>query len=106
MSCFDVMLSLVSEEPNVSATDISEYTTVSISMEDAAVNNVYAYSVDPEIEIAIASAQSPQFAVSKDEINVEFAVTKICTLAEFISCIGNGLWIDEQPWLNIEGWKN
>ena len=22
------------------------------------------------------------------------------------SCFGTGFWVNEKPWLNIEGWKN
>lgn len=35
-----------------------------------------------------------------------FITSKVCTLAEFISCIANGMWLNLQPWLNRERWKN
>lgn len=93
MNCSQVSINIVSHSAVVTAqghlqAEITAQCTSNISL-----------------SVALAS-EDLQLSVRHIETKPNFIVSKVCTLAEFISCIANGMWLNLQPWLNKERWKN
>lgn len=93
MNCSQVTINIISHSAVVTAeaNRTAEITTQCVS----------------EVRLSAAEVkQNVRVSAKQIETNPTFIVSKVCTLAEFISCIANGMWLNLQPWLNGERWKN
>lgn len=88
----------------VSINIVSQSAVVRVQVNNTAV--ITAQCVSQATVSAAEVKQDVRISVKQIVTNPTFIVSKVCTLAEFISCIANGMWLNLQPWLNRERWKN
>lgn len=96
MSCIDISLSVLSSDAEIYCSSVTDEVSIYASAITTDEVEVSAVEVSVAADIEAFSAITP----------LDVSVSKVCSLAEFISCIGNGMWINLQPWVNMEGWKN
>lgn len=104
MSCIVISLSDVSGMFAFTASPCGESLSVSASSEALSLE----VSAERVGELSVATddiACGASFLATKIGEDVRLSFSKICTLAEFLSCFGNGLWVNKSPWLNSEGWE-
>ena len=95
MSCISVTASVISFEP-----------TVSMSRKDVEAV-MKAYSSAPAASVRAEKANGNLSITATPAVkDSKWTITRICTLAEFISAFGNGFWLNELPWDNEDGWTN
>lgn len=96
MSCVNITLSVLSDSADVYCSNATEDVSIFASPIITDAVEVTAEQVSVAADIKAFNAVTP----------LNFSVSKVCSLAELISCIGNGMWVNAQPWVNTEGWKN
>lgn len=106
MSCIKVDITVISAEPSISAKAVVEEPVITVSQDPRTDVVITAVSVTPEVIFTLSSAHASNISVTGIISPVEYVVSLVCSLTPFISCIANGLWINEQPWIDEEGWKN
>lgn len=106
MSCIDITLSVVSSEVAVTCTSLSASPAISAVQSPQSPIKLQVKSLSQSPDFMATSQHSASVTASEIKSPLMIVFTKICTLAKFISCIGNGFWINEQPWINNEKWDN
>lgn len=96
MSCIDITLSVLSAEADIYCSSVTDEVSIYASAVTTDEVEVSAVEVSVAADLTAFNAATPP----------EFSISSVCTLAEFISCIGNGMWLNQLPWVNKEGWKN
>ena len=95
MSCTNITLSKVSFTPTVTLNRIEIDATIS------------SYSDMQNVEVAATISNASVNIGIKPEVNdTKWLFSRVCALAEFISAIANGYWMNRLPWSDKEGWKN
>lgn len=56
------------------------------------------------VSVTELPVQPAILAVQPDGVSLVSSI--VCSLAKFVSCYGNGRWLNALPWLNGEKWKN
>lgn len=119
MSCVNVELTVKSSPIVVTVSNIGNDADVGLTKVE---NNTPTISTNcihqtPEITLETqASAMNLSFSDLTTAVAVEltkirniiseFAFSKVCSLAEILSCFGKGYWVTNCGWSNIEVWRN
>lgn len=106
MSCLKIDMDVVSIEPSFSCVSVVSRPAIYISQQPKSIVGFSVESIAPKVTFSLSSFHSSLMNVYCVDKQPKYVVSLVCTPAPFISCIANGFWIDGQPWIDSEGWKN